>query len=135
MSGLDEVAADLAREQLRAGNPLRTQASGVSMWPLVRDGDWVVVQPCPPGALRVGDVVLVAAGRRLVLHRVIGRVGSEVLLKGDACSRPDGWVPVDQVLGRLGPRAWDPLAAQLSPVGGRWLDRARRALELTLRDP
>ena len=72
------------------------------MFPFIRDGEVLLVRPCP--IVRRGDVVLCDAGEgRVLAHRVLrvcqanGR--SMVLLQGDACAGPDGLLPMDNVIG------------------------------------
>ena len=96
----------LAGEVLRAGCAVRFRARGASMWPSIRDGDVVKIQPMGSTAIRRGDVVLYYSGQgRLVAHRVANRCTQqgcvELLMQGDALTRPDGLVPQEQVLGRL----------------------------------
>jgi hypothetical protein len=76
------------------------------MSPLVRDGDVVLVRPAAPSAVRVGDVVLFAAGPgRVLVHRVIrrsaGRGGVRFTIQGDQVSRPDGVIPAAQIYGKV----------------------------------
>lgn len=129
--GLATIAVELARAQLGAGRPLATVAAGQSMWPLVRDGQRVTILPLdrPP---RVGDVVLLELGRRLVLHRVVRQEGDAVVTKGDAVAWADPPVTAASLLGVLAPRAWDRWVALASRSGGAPLARvtgiARRAV-------
>lgn len=76
------------------------------MSPLVRDGDVVLVRPADPSAVRVGDVVLFAAGPgRVLVHRVIRRSaglgGARFTIQGDQVSRPDGVIPAAQIYGKV----------------------------------
>lgn len=118
---------ELARSHLRAGRPLTLRAEGHSMWPLVKDGDLVVVSPIA-GALVIGDVVLVALDGRLVLHRVIALTPEGCVTKGDATASRDAPVIDDDILGAL-PRA--------SPIFNQWVAalsrRAPRTLAAALR--
>ncbi len=85
------------------GAGLRTTVRGASMSPFLRDRDVVTVAALNGRKPRVGEVVAVALGRpeRLVIHRVVGRRGGGLLVRGDACLRPDGIVPPAGVLGRV----------------------------------
>ncbi|MGM0574449.1 MAG: hypothetical protein ACQEXJ_01770 [Myxococcota bacterium] len=116
---LGQVRVEMAREHLAAGRVLRSRTAGWSMWPLVRPGTVVAIQPCEPASVRRGDVVLAEAERSLVLHRVVAATADEVLLEGDARRTPDGWVPRSHILGRLRRRPWDRLVARASPWLGR----------------
>lgn len=134
-AALAGVAVELARAQLAAGGVLRTTAVGHSMWPTIRDGDPVVIEPFGGGGPAVGDVALVAVAGRLVLHRVIALRGAHALTKGDAITHPDGEVPTSALLGRVRPRPWDPWLAHLSRVGGAPLARALNAVRVRVHTP
>lgn len=120
----DKVASALLRDRLVAGSAINGRICGYSMWPRLADGALVRVEPCSGRNVRVGDVVLFQHEDRLVLHRVLRLARSRVLLKGDACSNTDGWIPHDSVIGRLRRRPGDRAMAQLAPHLGRALGLA-----------
>lgn len=98
--------AELSAEILRAGKALRFRAPGVSMLPLVRDGDVLLVRPVHPAAVRVGDLVLCSSeAGRIVVHRVVRRLAGpdarSFTVQGDAAARADGAIPEAQVYGRV----------------------------------
>ena len=93
-------------EILNSNNLLRFRARGASMYPFIRDGDVIEVQPIDASAVRCGDVVLCQwPNGRVVAHRVIQvcqKKGEEMLLiQGDAVTCPDGFISGEQVLGRV----------------------------------
>jgi signal peptidase I len=119
---------ELSIAVLRAGKALRFQARGSSMSPLVRDGDFVLVQPVQPGTLRFGDVVLCSSGPgRVVVHRVVGRTvrpdGISFIVQGDRATRPDGLVPAAQVHGRVATVERAGARIDLDGPAVRWLGR------------
>lgn len=63
-------------------------AQGDSMYPALRDGDLVTLRPIPLlDRLHVGDIVLYRrADSVLVLHRILNKTGSELVLNGDNCT-------------------------------------------------
>lgn len=73
--------------------------SGDSMTPVISPGD--VVRVRAGGSPRMGDIVVVQAGRGLIVHRFIGRSGDGFLHRGDNSPRPDPVVQPDDVLGRV----------------------------------
>lgn len=82
MSRLKEaVAIDLAAEMLRRGRPMQVQVFGESMWPLVRQGDRVRIDPAEPPA--VGRLAAVLVDGHLVVHRIVKLDAGECLLLGD----------------------------------------------------
>ena len=121
-----EVA--LLRERLEEAGHLDLPAEGLSMWPLYRPGQRVIIHACAPEDLRVGDVVLFAGRERLVLHRVIACRPGMVLTKGDARVDTDRWVQHDQVIGRAKPTVFGSWMVSLGPVLGRPLGFLARRL-------
>ena len=115
---LDAIAAEMAREHLDNGHPLVVQTQGWSMWPLIRPGAWVTILPLDGKPITTGDVVLLAMSEKLALHRVVGRRGSQLVIKGDACVAIDGLWPEHAMLGRLKASPWDRSAARASRVLG-----------------
>lgn len=91
---------------LNAGRSLRFRAPGVSMQPLVQDGDQLVVAPVEVEKIRVGDIILFTneSGRALV-HRVIKYQTLDgvmnFLMQGDHASHPDGWISPPSILGKV----------------------------------
>ena len=116
---------DLMRAVLARGRSFRFRARGWSMSPFIRDGDVVTVAPLQPpdrsphaptpsspsaGNVTearncdVGQVVafVSALGRRLLVHRIIGRHESGFLIQGDNLSGPVAdTVRPDDILGRV----------------------------------
>ena len=88
------------------GKFIRFQAHGVSMKPLVRDGDMLFVEPLCQEPIRLGEVVLCRTNNnRVIVHRVVQRHGRKdkktYLVQGDQVRQPDGWLEKGQILGRL----------------------------------
>lgn len=76
------------------------------MQPLVRDGDILLIEPLGSRSPKVGDVVLCRVQpEKVVVHRVVARRtdshGTNYLVQGDQAFQPDGWMPVEQVIGRM----------------------------------
>ena len=72
------------------------RASGGSMCPLLRDGDWLFVDPSP--VVRRGDVAILDRNGEVVVHRVLSvRRGLE---RGDAGGNASRFRP-EQVVGRV----------------------------------
>lgn len=76
------------------------------MQPLVRDGDILLVKPLGEGLPGLGDVVLCVTESGVVLvHRVISKQlrtdDYYFLVQGDQVAQPDGWIPRDQIYGKV----------------------------------
>lgn len=124
MTAVDAV--DVIVDLLRRGHAVRFQVRGDSMHPVIRDDDYVHVEPI--ASLHVGDVVLALAERGLTAHRVIGREGDMVLMRGDNAREADPPLPESRVIGRV---SWverdGKRRAVRREIGAlRWLRRLRR---------
>ena len=83
--------------------PVRTLISGYSMEPLIRyNRDYVTIIPLSE-SLAVGDIVLFSDPyqKRYVLHRVWTLENERVLTWGDNCDRPDAWMTVNDIWGKV----------------------------------
>jgi hypothetical protein len=94
------LAHELATEVLRAGGGISLVATGHSMTPAIRSGDRLTIEPLHAGP-RMGAVLACTVDRRLVIHRVVGRRGGRVELRGDVAPASDGTLPIDSVLGAV----------------------------------
>ncbi|MEA2336364.1 MAG: hypothetical protein QOE82_371 [Thermoanaerobaculia bacterium] len=93
------------RELLAAGHAARFRASGDSMYPAIRDGDYLHIVPCNAAELRRGDVVLAMTERGLTAHRVVGVEGAggvvQVTTRGDNALHIDEPIAPPAILGRV----------------------------------
>lgn len=86
-----------AAELLRAGLPVEVETRGGSMWPFVRAGDRVRIEPGKP--VRVGDLVAYQRGGGLVVHRVTRVEATTIRTRGDAARVEEPPLPLSDVLG------------------------------------
>ena len=84
---------------LASGHAVQFQARGDSMYPLIRDHDYLHVEPCTE--IRKGDIVLVLAPRGLTAHRVISHRDGVVVTRGDNAPAADDAVTREKVLGKV----------------------------------
>jgi signal peptidase I len=100
-SALSEIVLDAV---LAHGALIRVKGRGGSMFPFVRTGDVLLIEPKKAEELKIGDLVLYrrrSSGPH-VMHRLIKRMPSGILiLKGDSLRHFDPPVPAGQVLGRV----------------------------------
>jgi signal peptidase I len=93
------------RELLTAGHAARFRASGDSMYPSIRSGDYLHIVPCAMSELRRGDIVLASTERGLTAHRVVRireRDGAaQIIMRGDNSLRSDRPVGAADILGRV----------------------------------
>ena len=88
---------------LAKGASFRFQAKGSSMWPFMKNGDVITVSPLSRTSPSLGDVVVFVRPDtgNPVVHRVVGRRGDLLLMKGDNSPAPDGLFPSRDVVGRV----------------------------------
>jgi GNAT superfamily N-acetyltransferase len=97
---------DLSAEVLQREGTLKLRVRGSSMFPFIRSGDVVAIEPIHAAQLQPGGVVLYRSGRnRLAIHRVMRlyRDGSREMfsIRGDAYAGPCEEVQSAQILGRV----------------------------------
>jgi Peptidase S24-like len=114
---------ELAAEVLAAGGTLRLQALGTSMLPSIWPGDVLSIERKAGGEMVPGDIVLVARDGRFFVHRLIGKLESGWITRGDSLPQNDEPVAEDQVLGKVS------LIHRKTGVivPGRWVSLFRRA--------
>ena len=110
----------LAAELLGDGYRVRFRPRGVSMFPTIRSGDPLTVEPVRADEVKRGDVVLYRSDRGMIVHRVErildrGEGDLTFLLRGDAAQALDRPVGAGRLLGRVAVREH----------GGRSLDLCR----------
>ena len=94
---------ELSRTVLERGASFRFRAMGGSMYPMIENGDVLTVAPLGRRAVSPGDVVefLHPGHGGLRVHRVVGRKNGAYLVQGDGLIELDGWIPRENILGRV----------------------------------
>ena len=97
------VLGELSRAVLERGASFRFRAMGGSMYPMIENGDVLTVAPLGRRAVSPGDVVEFRHPGHggLRVHRVVGRRNNTYLVQGDGRTEPDGWIPRENILGRV----------------------------------
>jgi signal peptidase I len=93
----------LTREMLTQGFSLRVKGRGFSMYPFVRTGDTLLIEPRSPDELCIGDIIFYRRSEgQYVAHRLIKKYDATTLItKGDSLPYYDEPVHVEQVFGRV----------------------------------
>ena len=77
---------------------------GGSMQPILKAGDVVIVKPCDPENIQIGDIILFNNSEKWIMHRVIDIKRSsgalEFTTKGDANKIADQPITLRQVNGK-----------------------------------
>jgi len=118
----------LIKDLLQQGHSLRCRTLGTSMFPLIRSGNIIQVEPVKVQDLRVGDVVVYHdCADSLVAHRLIEKslVRGRVVLttKGDTFPRSGAEkVQPEQILGRVVAVEWGKrLKIRLGSAPGKFI--------------
>ena len=133
MANASKLLLDLTAELLSLGTSVRFRPSGRSMYPSIRDGELITVEPVVASAVTLGDIVLYRSQRGLIAHRVVGSspTQSSVLsphyfLRGDASLSCDQPVVAEQILGRVIRVERDGRSLALASRGAKLWHKARR---------
>lgn len=78
-----QAVSDLLCASLKLNLPVRLRVEGRSMYPFLRPGDMVLVDPVENSRLRRGDVVVVLRGSEFFIHRLLVVGQQHYLTKGD----------------------------------------------------
>lgn len=80
----NQLFFEWVEQEIAEGRSVRFRLVGHSMFPLIRNGkDEVLLTPCADEELRPMDVVLFHYQGKHVLHRILRREGSRLILQGD----------------------------------------------------
>lgn len=89
----------LALRLLSEGRKVEIEVAGMSMAPLIRRGDKIVIAPATEAELRPNDIVVVRTEGKLLAHRVI--TSEPLRTKGDDAPDEDPSWPPHSVIGRV----------------------------------
>ena len=93
----------ITQEVLTQGFSISLKGRGFSMYPFVRTGDKLFIQPVKMDELNIGDIVFYRRAQNFfIAHRLIKKIDQMTMLtKGDNRSDYDEPVSADIVLGRV----------------------------------
>ena len=87
---------------LKENDILRFKVTGNCMWPIIRKGDWVIVELIlTDTGIQIGEIVLMDRGVDFVVHRLVRINGSEVITHGDWTRLPDPPMKKEKILGKV----------------------------------
>ena len=119
--------AFLSNQILSQGSSLCFRGRGWSMYPTIRDGDFVEVRPTSITDLGVGDVILCNRAGCVIVHRLVARWqrnGRGMLItKGDAVPHLDPPLSAGDVVGKVVAIERDGKRVDLEAFPTRWLNR------------
>ena len=98
----NDVLIGLIRKTVDGGLSLRLNVRGFSMAPFIKDRDMVTIKKFGGRAHIWGTpAVYIHRCGKLVVHRVVGMRGKYYMLKADNSLAPDGYIPQEDLLGRV----------------------------------
>ena len=94
---------DVSQEVLSRGLSLRVKSRGQSMYPLIKNGDTLLIEPMNAERLCPGDIAFYRlSSGSFVVHRFIKRASpGSLLTNGDSLRHCDEFVAKEQVFGRV----------------------------------
>ena len=100
-----ELSHTLRKEIIGQGRSVQIVASGYSMFPFLRKGDILTIDPAPIEQIKRGDIVVYELNEKWIAHRVIqinhNTEGLEFLLRGDTCVAFDTPVNKENFIGAV----------------------------------
>ena len=100
----ESLEMELMRETLERGKKLRFRALGSSMFPTIRGGDIITLEPAELGSIRLGDLLFFQNKGQFFLHRLIKKqqINGDpfFVTRGDNLPLPDLPFKPSQVRGK-----------------------------------
>lgn len=84
---------------LKTPYPMASITSG-SMWPVLKEGDLILIQGVKKEDLKVGDIVVWSNPKGFTIHRIVKLDEKTLTTKGDANFKDDEPVKYEDVIGR-----------------------------------
>lgn len=92
----------LVKELTARGFRVNANTVGTSMYPIVKTGYKILIDPKNLAELNIGDIVLCQRGDFFVAHRLIKKLDSSMIVtRGDNLTRHDFPVPAKNIIGRV----------------------------------
>ena len=88
---------------ISSGFEFRFRALGFSMQPAIQDGQMISVKALGEKAPAINDIIafIHPAHGKLYVHRIQQVKSGFYLCQGDNLSMPDGWIPEENIVGRV----------------------------------
>lgn len=88
----------LNKQLLEKGLTLKIKTTGNSMWPFLRDGFTVEIKQYRQ--YNIGDIIIFDQSHQQILHRIIKKNGSKIMVKGDNNHFIDQCTDTSSILGK-----------------------------------
>ena len=97
---------DLSSSLLSEGKTIRIKAHGYSMYPAIKPGSLIIIEPISQKEKPVeGEIIAIKRGKGIIVHRltrVIIREGVRYYIaRGDSNATTDNPITIDKIVGRI----------------------------------
>jgi len=101
-----EIVKDIGLKLLSEGKTIRIKAHGYSMYPSIKPGSLILIEPLNiKGMPRPGEVIAIKREAGLIVHRlseIIKQNGVTLYIaRGDSNAYPDKPIKIDKIAGRV----------------------------------
>jgi len=101
-----EVLKNVGYELLSEGKSIRIQAHGYSMYPCIKPGSVLLIEPIDlKGDPVVGEIIAIRRESGLIVHRlvkIVNKGGMELFIaRGDSNAWPDDPIRINKIAGRV----------------------------------
>jgi len=101
-----EIVKDIGLTLLSEGKTIRIKAHGYSMYPSIKPGSLILIEPLNiKGMPRPGEVIAIKREAGLIVHRlseIIKQNGVTLYIaRGDSNANPDKPIKIDKIAGRV----------------------------------
>lgn len=100
------VLKDIGFMLLAEGKTIRVRADGMSMYPSIKSGSVIFIEPYEPGAKpRPGEIIAWKRDAGIVVHRLVHvydqKMQKHFVTRGDSCLADDDPIVFDQIAGKV----------------------------------
>lgn len=100
------IVKDISQSLLSEGKTIRIKAHGYSMYPCIKPGSLILIEPVSnKGLPRQGEIIAIRRENGLVVHRLTKIVRKNGILyylaRGDSNAFIDDPVTIDKIIGRI----------------------------------
>jgi len=96
-----EIIHSILAENYKQTQHASCKVVGNSMFPLIRKGDWIYIEPITENNLQSGDIILFSVNQRFVVHRIVNIENDQLVTKGDWSRSLDPSITKVNVIGKL----------------------------------
>lgn len=100
------IVKDISLQLLSEGKSIRIKAHGYSMYPCIKPGSLLLIEPIQiKGAPVPGEIIAMRRENGLVVHRLLKKTVKNsitwYIARGDSNAYPDNPVKIDKIAGRI----------------------------------